>query len=299
MKRIIIEYYQNYFTNLNNLAFKKDLIFIVENLSPSFKVDGIMDKFDITAVMQALKSGYNSHAFDADRYINQVDDYKRTQIILTLLPPLKDFYQQNKIQMEVFWETVSDIGLRINLYNTNHGRLGLTPDDGHWLLRIFFLSIFKLGSLQFERLEINKNRIQLPIKWTDYASLQKINDSDVLSVHIMAGSDLSASAVRTSFKAANQFFDCYFPHQNFKVFYCASWFLYPDLKKILDENSRILSFAEKFKIIGQAQYPDHAVYSIFQGNIHKKAITSLEKRAQAYPEYLGVGVGIIPYPYIE
>lgn len=299
MNQKIIEYYQNYFNNYNPLDFSNNLRNILTKIDIPFESKKIINELDIPAVMEALDSGYKALAFAESRFITQVDDYKRAQIILSLLPPLREIYQEKNIIENVFWNTLSDISLRINLYISQYGKLGLTRDDGHWLLRIFFLSIFKLGGLQFETLKFNINELELPIEWTDDLSVRKINHRDVLSVHIMAKSNLSEQAVKESFQAAELFFKYYFPQQNFKALYCASWFLYPDLHKLLDNDSRILSFAKKFKIIGEAHYPDHAIYSIFQGDLQKKATTSLEIRAQKHPEYLGVGIGIIPIQFSE
>ena len=72
----------------------------------------------------------------------------------------------------------------------------------------------------------------------------------VLSVHLPKGMDLSEENVDIAFTTAIEKARVWYPEQQIRGLYCASWILDPALVNILGENSKIVKFGNRF-----ARYP--------------------------------------------
>lgn len=294
MNKQVIKDYQEYFDAYSFEEYKSELRIILNGVGiPSAYSDKVDGGVTVQAI-KALDSGYEGMSFDSKRYITQVTDQERALILICLLVPLKKIYEAKQIDETTYYETLSDLRLRIGIYHEKHSDLGLTQDDGHWLIRIFYLGIFKLGSLQFERLNLDFSKLNYPIDKKDEQEIDRVNGKGVLSVHIMKGVDFSPEKIDNSFALAKEFFEKHFSGHDFMTFYCASWMLYPQNRYLLSEGSNILDFASRFQLIGESNIPDHGIIFIFDGDINIAPVTGLQSRAQLNPEYLGVGLGIIP-----
>lgn len=246
---------------------------------------------DISSLaIQALKSGYRAMVFDKDRFISQLADRDRALVLLYCLGGLRHFYQQAGICEDILYASLSDLSLRLKLYDSRHHDLGLTPDDGHWLLRNYFLKIFKLGSLQFERIRLDFDLLPFDLTWDDPAWLDRLQGQELLSVHIMAGSDISPQASLAALDQARDFF----AGEAFEYFYCLSWLLNPHNPHLLDPSSRILAFSKLFHQVAWTDFSDWMIFSVFQGDLHRPAQTTLQQRIQKDPGKLGMGLGLIP-----
>ena len=109
-------------------------------------------------------------------------------------------------------------------------------DRAWWSYRQLSMVLFRLGQLEYEILSEHK----------------------VISVHIPSDSLLEPELVDASVEQARAFFKTYYPECAEYPMWCESWLLSPELKKLLPENSRILSFQQRFrieKVIEDA--PDH------------------------------------------
>ena len=95
------------------------------------------------------------------------------------------------------------------------------------------------GRLKFEPLTIRKN---------DYEVVLKKGDP-ILSVHVPGNDKMTAERVEKSFEDARKFFETHYKDIDFKAFVCSSWLLDTGLKKILKEDSNILKFQQRFKIV--------------------------------------------------
>lgn len=245
------------------------------------------EKNDLYLSKKVLKSGYSNKG--DKKFITELKPEKIAIINLILLPFLKNEYEKNNIAEEIFYSTISDIFLRIGNYHKNYGKIGLEPSEGNWLIRIFFMNIFKLGSLQFEKYRL---------RFSDFTDINKVKASilkefdevDVLSIHIMEGEDLSERSVKKSLDLAEDFFT-----EFYRYFYCRSWLLYEGLKNLLPISSNILEFAKNFDIIFQENDKTMAEERIFGDNFSptSKNLTTLQKNALLNPQSLGVGVGVI------
>ncbi|WP_197117923.1 hypothetical protein [Facklamia lactis] len=265
---------------------------ILDHLGINFKFEVTNLKINKIELIEILVSGYQEMSFDEKRLISKIDDYERAECLLNLIPPLTLLYKQHSYPVSLLYESLTDLALRLNKYWEKEHCLGLTADDGHWLIRLFFLKIFKIGSLQYEHLTLDFNKLDYSLNWKESVYKDSLQGQAVISIHIMEKTDLSIAAVKESFSHAMLFFDGF----TFDYFYCCSWLLNPDNKYLLNKNSRIIKFSNLFKIVATSKYKKHAIFSIFEGDINKVARSSLQIKAQKAPDYLGIGVGIIPHP---
>ncbi len=212
-------------------------------------------------------------------------------LYLTALPLLDSIYQDLEIDRQVLNETVEDLVWRLTYYQNHHKSWGLSAEDKMWLARIYHLKIFKLGSLQFEPLDSSALSSDL------LDDLHMSGQQKMLSVHIMYGQDLSPSACLNSFDRALHFFDRHFPDQDFEYFYCQSWLLYPPLKEVLGEKSRIRQFMDFFHIVSQEAQADLPYRYIFYKKREDVQASDVKTRLQAFafehPDRLGIGTGIV------
>lgn len=95
------------------------------------------------------------------------------------------------------------------------------------------------GRLNFEPLTIKKKDYEVALKKGD----------PVLSVHIPGNDKMTTERVEQSFNDAIKFFETYYKDVEFKAFVCSSWLLDTGLRKFLKEESNILKFQQKFKIV--------------------------------------------------
>lgn len=212
---------------------------------------------------------------------------------------------------ELYYETVSDIYLRLNsYYEKSNGKFGIYWEDGNWLSRIFCFKIFKIGSLQYEiiRLDLNKFGIKYNLEAGNNPGLCMC-----LSVHIMKGVDFSTISVDKSLKRAKTFFREFFKDIDFKYFYCFSWMLYSGNKDFLPKESKILDFASRFNIVTERNFNQYALISIFgmrpdfnnfDTNIDSldeevEVRTSLQRRAIENLTSLGVAEGLIEFDKVN
>lgn len=219
-----------------------------------------------------------------------IDDFTRLSCYLLQLPALRQRYAAKQISDQVFYDTLADLFLRIDT-----AAMGLNQADFAWLSRIFTLTIFKLDQLQFEMTTINlaDDHYQLDV---DQAGRQLLPPgTPVLSIHIMAGSDVAPQRSRQALAMASDFFAAHFPAFDYRFFWCYSWLLYDGLAVILPPDSHIRQFQQLFTILAKSDFPDFARERIFaipyRPDLDRE--TSLQRQARAHPEALGIAMGII------
>lgn len=184
----------------------------------------------------------------------------------------------------MLFQTISDLIFRISDYKLRNGKYGLEGFEGKWLIRMFYLNIFKLGSLQFETARINLK--ELNINNNDLGEFEDIINEEVIMVHIMENEDISYESCVKSFGLADEFFS-----NEYKCYACYSWLLYENMKKILKPSSKILQFQSIFEKIINFDSSDMAKERVYK-NYDENNPTSLQKSMIIHPECMGVGFGI-------
>ena len=193
-------------------------------------------------------------------------------------------YQKKKIGDEIFWDTFSDISLWCEECREKYGEYGL--QEYGWLWRHIEMTIFRLGRLQFERMES---------EWEFWYKNQQVCKGDtVISIHIPKGGKLEKEDCRRSFELGKKFWGRAYPYL------CHSWLLYPGLKELLDPDSNILQFQKFFELL-QVDYVfregEERIFDCLMEDPEKyPENTSLQRNARKYLMQggrLGSGLGVI------
>ena len=193
-------------------------------------------------------------------------------------------YRKAGIEDDIFWATFGDINLWCENYYREYGKYGLGAYD--WIYRHIDMTLFRLGRLQFEQMEMEYEVGKKP------CSLEK--GRKVINIHIPQGEALSWKECEKSLTMAFERYGTGSPYV------CHSWLLYPGLKEVLDEKSRILQFQKHF-CIQETDYKEReAEWRIFgkvQRNIETyPERTSLQIHAKQYlleGKSLGNGWGVL------
>ena len=90
--------------------------------------------------------------------------------------------------------------------------------------------------VQREKIQLDKNA------WKQIFSSR----DNVLGIHIPPGGGFDPETLETSFARAKEIFRRCYPEQPFKAFHCRTWLLAPQLRTILNPESNILSFQNRF-----------------------------------------------------
>lgn len=193
-------------------------------------------------------------------------------------------YQKAGISEEIFFATFLDIRFWSDNYYNEYGAYGL--GEYHWFWRHMDMTIFRLGRLQFEQVEMERDME------SEEVVLRK--GTEVISVHIPQGEALTIEDCRQSIEMARRKFGSNIPY------ICHSWLLFPGLKEVLDEQSNILKFQKLFQIV-RIDYEEREAEWRIYGRVNRnlKAYpesTSLQRRAKEYllqGKVLGSGFGIM------
>ncbi len=193
-------------------------------------------------------------------------------------------YQQRFISEKVFIDTFYDLTLWSNNCFKRFSEYGI--EQYHWFASHLELKLFRLGRLEFERIDANDYLIRKDIG---------IKKGDTLiDIHIPEGEKLTPLSVQESLVSAFDFWD-----KDYK-YICHSWLLYPNLKEILAKDSNILQFQELFDIVKiDYDYKEAEIrlYGRVEEDISNYAEhTSLQKSAKEYllsGKRLGRAIGIL------
>jgi hypothetical protein len=255
-------------------------------------------KKDEKTIKEIAKTAYQGENFDFALLKRM--PLTRLSVVTYLLIRKYDEYSTKGITDEIIFDTFEDVSLRVNLYYKETGKAGISKDDVIWFQHIMNVSIFKIGSLQFQPFEmiyLDEDTIGEPyMAFTKEQKESLPNGSPVINCHIQRGADLNPKSVELSFQKAKVFFSEIYPKQEYKAFLCYSWMLYPPMLEKLSEKSNIKLFADKFFIIGDCPDSEQATEFIL-GYSKRKVIpenaSSLQKLAFEHPEWLGFACGIM------
>ncbi|HHX04179.1 MAG TPA: DUF5596 domain-containing protein [Tissierellia bacterium] len=224
----------------------------------------------------------------------------RLSVVIYLLTSKYEEYRAKGISDDVIFDTFRDVSLRATLYYKKTGKVGISKEDVIWFRHIMNVSIFKIGSLQFQPFQmIYLDEETLGEPYMTFTKEQKKalpSGSPVLNCHIQQGADLSFQSVDASFQRAKIFFSELYPNEQYKAFLCYSWMLFPPMLRNLSVKSNIKRFANRFSIIGDCPDSEQAIEFLFGSSMRKETsenTTSLQRLAIKHPELLGFACGII------
>mgnify|MGYP003308766946 CR=1 FL=1 len=137
-----------------------------------------------------------------------------------------DMYKELGISDEIYFATMR--AFRRQLDESYTEEAGWVFDRGYWDVNHTSLTLFRIGELE-------------------YAFANKYGE-DLLAVHIPSDAVLTDENLDESFASARAFFRKYYPEAGERRFTCGTWLLSPKLKDMLNENSKILKFQNRFHI---------------------------------------------------
>ena len=233
---------------------------------------------------------------DWDYYlIKKENSHIAFMVLVYKIVDLEMTYKSKKLPRDVLIDTLSDLTLRQKIYYQEHKKLGLAEEDIAWLKHIYYLDIFKLGSLQYEVAKMDYSDCPKD-KSLEGISKGLPAGSNILKVHIRRGVDLSKKEVDKSFKLSKEFFKIYYPY-DYIAYTCFSWMLYSKNNLMLSSESRILKFAKRFELFCEIKRRDMAIKYIFGREYEDikdySTDTSLQRNAIKNFDNLGVGYGVI------
>lgn len=195
-------------------------------------------------------------------------------------------YREEGIADSIFFDTFRDITLWCMEYYSETGKYGIGRYVQDWFWRGFERKMLRLGRLEFEEMEVTEEMAGI----MGYAD----RGESVISIHIPAGEPLGREACLASLRRAHE------RYGKERRYFCHSWLLYPELRKLLPENSNILRFQELFDVV-QVDYREReAEWRVFGRHFFRVADyaedTSLKRRLKQYllsGGVLGNGWGLL------
>lgn len=162
------------------------------------------------------------------------DDKDNIKILACMLKAPADAYEIYKtkgISDNVYIDTMKCYTRFINETHKMTGRLYF--DRYWWTARQARCYLFRIGELEYE--------------------MKHIDDKIVIGIHIPSDADFSPSTVDKSLMKAKEFFTEYYPDLANAEYRCHSWLLDSQLKEMLNENSNIINFQNRFEIFDEGE----------------------------------------------
>lgn len=180
-------------------------------------------------------------------------------------------FKKRKISKKIYFNTFYDLTIWYQQCVRKKHKIGLIEEK--WLALPLQMKIFRLGRLQFE-----------------------LDDQqDILHVHIPEKALFNARVCDEAFVMADKFFD-----EKYQLFDCTSWLLSTKLNRLLDSNSNILKFQNRFKIqkitYSFPQAEERIFKEIREDKENYPESTSLQRKAKQMilnHEDIGIGYGIL------
>lgn len=174
--------------------------------------------------------------------------YFPVYVYLAALADVRRFHAHRGIPDEISWATLSDLGRNLARDRLLFGDGGLRTSG--WLTLHFRGSIYQLGRLQFNRMNIRAAERpwlgQAP-PWVADAFRQ---GGPALGIHIPESGPLTLEACADSFSRAHSFFARHFPETPTRLGICTSWLLDPQLADYLAPDSNVMRFQRRFTLVG-------------------------------------------------
>ena len=171
-----------------------------------------------------------------DMYFVTKNEFKdNLKILETVIKMLRGHYSPESIVVWMPWESDAD----------EYKMTGeLCFDRCWWTTRQAGGHLFRIDSLEYE------------MKQTDAGV--------VIGIHIPSDADFSPEAVERSLAGAKFFFAEHFPELSSAEYRCHSWLLDRQLHDMLNANSNILSFQDRFEIFNEGEISPEVIEWVFQ-----------------------------------
>ena len=156
---------------------------------------------------------------------------------------------------DIFIATMGCFSRFVREHYVSYGSYGF--DRGFWTTRQATAHLFRIGELEYEFID---------------------DDKDHIHIHIPSDAKLTAPLLNQSVSDARVFLKTYFPGREKDTFALESWLLSPVLKELLPSGSRILLFQAAFDIT--EVYPDEKdfiswIFNVAEGQMKNIEFTDL------------------------
>lgn len=142
-----------------------------------------------------------------------------------------EVYKEKGISEEIFIATMKCFTRFIDETYRMTGELSF--DRWWWTTRQVGCHLFRIGELEYE--------------------IKPVDDDVVISLHIPSDADFSPSVVDKSLEDAYKFFEKYYPALSDAKYICHSWLLDRQLQSMLNSDSNIASFQNRFEIVDEGE----------------------------------------------
>ena len=209
------------------------------NLQPEIKscVIEFANGFDFSIVANQLRDFQNyekmSKALAEIQTIlrEDTDNIKILACMLKASADVYEIYKDKGISDEIYFATMKCYTRFIDETSQMTGKLYF--DRYWWTTRQAGCHLFRIGELEYE--------------------MKLIEENIVIGIHIPSDVDFSPSAIDNSLASAKHFFATYYPELSNAEYRCHSWLLDRQLKEMLNDNSNILSFQNRFEIFDEGE----------------------------------------------
>lgn len=192
------------------------------------------------------------------------DSIKILACMLKASSDVYEIYKSKGIEDKIYFDTMKCYTRFIDETYKMTGKLYF--DRYWWTTRQSGCHLFRIGELEYE--------------------LKHIDDEIVIGIHIPSDVDFSPSSVDTSIKNAKRFIEKFYPELVNVEYRCHSWILDNQLKKMLNENSNILSFQNRFEIFDDGEIGTEFIEWIYNTKLNDivnlPETTSLQKNMKKH-----------------
>ena len=158
-------------------------------------------------------------------------------IFICMSRTLEQRYRERGLDPEIFHNSMLDLRYKLEECKAVYGIIGSFV--ARWFGGFFRLTRFALGRLQFEIIDFDRDYEK------DGNRLEP--GSKVINMHIpRTGTPMDPASCDEAFRLAKEFFRGQVADPT--PFYCSSWLLYPENRKILSAQSNTHRFLERFDI---------------------------------------------------
>ena len=189
-----------------------------------------------------IEHPFNDLLLEADNVADRLEMHRYTAHLLLvqcMSRHLRSVYEEQGLSMELYRGAMLDLRYKLEECKLVRGIVGTFV--GQWFDRFFNATRFAIGRLQFELISFGKEyqRNGLILK----------PESTVINVHIpRTGTPMDVASCDDSFRRAKDFYRARGEIGELCVFYCSSWLLYPQNRRILSPKSNVYKFMERFDV---------------------------------------------------
>ena len=212
-----------------------------------------------------LESMEGLYECDIKTYLEKDAENKEKNAIMFLYfcEDLERQYKERGIDEDIFYASIKY--LPDTLVKSD-----FKVDKEAWIVLSLKFEIFRLGRLQF----------QISKMYPEGKDGGFTEDENIIDVHIPAdGGSVYPEVIDEAFALAENFFKKHFPEYEYKYYTFFSWMLDDALREYLDDESNIIKFQKRFKVIHKREQ-DSIIHFLFKfGFTDREEIREIEPKS--------------------